>query len=287
MNVLSLFDGISTGQLALNNVKIPIDNYFASEVDPSAIKVTTTHYPSTIHLGDVNNVNWKDLPPIDLLIGGSPCSGFSIAGKKAYFNDYRSKLLYKYVEAKIQLNPRYFLLENVSMPKACTDHINELLGVEYTLINSEHFSAQNRKRLYWTNIPVLPYDQNPLVVKDILEPNVSNIYTANYSAPFIRKSFSSRKLGYYGKDSQANRVYNPNYKGVCLCGEAGGGGGKTGFYEIGNVVRKLTPVECERMQTMPDNYTDCGIKETQRYRALGNGWTCKVIEHIFSGIISS
>lgn len=281
-DVLSLFDGISTGQLALERAGIDVSRYHASEIDENAVKITVKHFPNTYLVGDVTKLESKWFKGVDLLIGGSPCQGFSVSGKRMYFKDDRSKLLLDYVRLKNELQPKWFLLENVKMPKHCTDIIDELLGVKHVVINSKLFSAQDRKRLYWTNIPIAELPNNPLVVNDILESNVTG-YTSDYTAPLIRLNPPKRKIGYFGKDSQANRVYDPSYKGVCLCGEAGGGGGKTGFYEINGVVRKLTPVECERMQTMPDNYTE-GLTDSQRYRALGNGWTCDVIAHIFRGI---
>lgn len=282
MNVLSLFDGISTGQLALQQSGIKIDKYYASEIEPNAISVTMRNFPNTIQLGDVNKLELSDLEDIDLLIGGSPCSSFSVAGKKAYFNDPRGELLNKFIEVKNALNPKYFFLENVKMPSHCTDYIDMALGTPHVLINSKDFSPQDRKRLYWTNIPIKPYDTNHQVVKDILERDVKG-YTSTFSAPLTRLPTGKRKIGYYGTNAQANRVYDVNYKGVCLCGEGGGGGAKTGLYEIDDTIRKLTPIEAERMQTLPDNFTS-GLTDNQRWRTLGNGWTCSVVSHIFSGI---
>lgn len=154
-NVLSLFDGLSCGQIALNRVGIEYGNYFASEIDKYAIQVTQTNYPNTIQLGDVTKVKASDLPKIDLLIGGSPCQGFSFAGKGLNFEDPRSKLFFEFVRLKNETQPKYFLLENVVMKKEHEKVISEFLGVEPILINSNLVSAQNRKRLYWTNIPGL------------------------------------------------------------------------------------------------------------------------------------
>jgi len=169
INVLSLFDGISCGQIALNKLGIEIENYFASEIDKHAIKVTQHNYPKTKQLGSVIDVKAEDLPKIDLLIGGSPCQGFSIAGKKLNFEDDRSKLFFEFVRLKNELNPKYFLLENVRMKKESQDVISKYLGVEPIMINSNLVSAQNRVRYYWTNIPnlTLPEDKN-ILLKDIL-----------------------------------------------------------------------------------------------------------------------
>ena len=153
MNVLSLFDGMSCGQIALNRSGIKYDNYFASEIDKWAIQVTQKNYPNTIQLGDVTKIKGSDLPKIDLVMGGSPCQGFSLAGKKLNFEDPRSKLFFEFVRIIKELKPTYFLLENVKMKKEWRDIITNELGCHPILINSSVVSAQNRERLYWTNIP--------------------------------------------------------------------------------------------------------------------------------------
>ena len=154
MNVLSLFDGISCGQIALERAGIKVDNYYASEIKDIAIKVTQLHYPNTIQLGDVRNIKAEDLPKIDLLIGGSPCQDFSNANRnKDGLEGEKSGLFYQYLRLLHELKPRYFLLENVAMKKEERKRISDMLGVEPILINSNLVSAQNRKRLYWTNIP--------------------------------------------------------------------------------------------------------------------------------------
>ena len=186
MNVLSLFDGMSCGQIALDQIGVKVNNYFAAEVDKYAIKVTQQNFPGTIHLGDVKGIKGADLPEIDLLIGGSPCQGFSFAGKNLNFDDPRSKLFFEYVRLLKELKPKYFLLENVRMKKESMDVISEYLGVEPIAINSNLVSAQNRHRLYWTNIPMdrLPQDKG-VVLKDILEGGItdrdkSHCIDANY-----------------------------------------------------------------------------------------------------------
>ena len=179
MNVLSLFDGMSCGQIALDKLGIKPTNYFASEIDKFAIQTAKKNFPDTIHLGDVTKIQtsgdhlldeFECGHKIDLLIGGSPCQGFSYSGKRLNFDDPRSKLFFEYVRLLKELKPKYFLLENVRMAKASQDIISEYLGVEPIIINSNLVSAQNRHRLYWTNIPNVtqPKDKG-IVLKDILE----------------------------------------------------------------------------------------------------------------------
>ena len=170
INVLSLFDGISCGQIALERVGIEVENYFASEMDKYAMQITMANYPNTKQLGDVKNVTANQLPKIDLLIGGSPCQGFSFAGAGLNFEDERSKLFFEFVRLKNELKPKYFLLENVKMKQEFQNIISEQLGVKPIMINSSLVSAQNRERLYWTNIPVVgqPNDKG-ILLKDIIE----------------------------------------------------------------------------------------------------------------------
>ena len=301
MNVLSLFDGMSCGQIALNKADIPYSKYYASEIDKYAIQITQKNYPETIQLGDVSKINIESLPKIDLLIGGSPCQGFSIAGKKLNFEDSRSKLFWEYVRIKEELNPKYFLLENVMMKKEWIDIISNALKVQPIMINSSDFSAQNRKRLYWTNIPVKKWGKKEIYLKDILESGQSDrlksyAVTAAYGnvipADMVKckrtQIFKTVRLGEIGKGGQGERVYSVNGKSVSLSAQGGGRGAKTGLYHIDlpdgqYYIRKLTPVECERLQTVPDNYTE-GVSNTQRYKMLGNGWTVDVIAHILSGM---
>lgn len=179
MNILSLFDGISCGQIALERACIKIDNYYSSEIDNNAIKVTQYNYPNTIQIGDVTKIKYKDNKlytekgiyenKIDLLIGGSPCQGFSNAGKMLNFKDERSMLFFEYVRLLNEVKPKYFLLENVKMKKEWQDIITRYLGVEPIEINSSLVSGQNRVRLYWTNIPnVKPPQDKKIMFKDII-----------------------------------------------------------------------------------------------------------------------
>lgn len=303
MNILSLFDGMSCGQIALNKAEIPYSKYYASEIDKYAIQITQKNYPETVQLGDVSKINIDSLPKIDLLIGGSPCQGFSAAGKKLNFEDPRSKLFWEYVRIKEELNPKWFLLENVMMKKEWIDIISSALKVQSIMINSSDFSAQNRKRLYWTNIQVRKWGKKEIYLKDILESVTSDrlksycidaqYYKGITLQSYITKHrrtqiFETVRLGEIGKGGQAERVYSVNGKSVSLCAQGGGQGAKTGLYHIDlpdgqYYIRKLTPIECERLQTVPDNYTE-GVSNTQRYKMLGNGWTVDVIAHILSGM---
>ena len=323
LNVLSLFDGMSCGRIALERAGIKVENYFASEIDKYAIQVAKHNYPNTKHIGSVVDLKGSDLPKIDLLIGGSPCQGFSFAGKQLNFDDPRSKLFFEFVRLKNECNPTYFLLENVKMKKEYEDIITEYLGVKPIAINSELFSAQDRKRIYWTNInfKALP-TENKLTVEDILEDEVDVKYyiEPKRSVVICENEVKKRKIAFIGSNSQGNRIYNIHGKSVCLCGEGGGLGAKTGLYALpcltpdrlekrqngrrfkpsnskfytltamdkhgiltDNFIRKLTPIECERLQTVPDNYTKIA-SDNQRYRMLGNGWTVDVIAHIFGGL---
>lgn len=370
LNVLSLFDGMSCGQIALERAGIKVNNYFASEIDKYAIQVAKHNYPNTQHIGDVTKVKGENLPQIDLLIGGSPCQGFSFAGKQLNFDDPRSKLFFEFVRLLKETKPKYFLLENVLMKKEYQDVITQHLGVEPIEINSNLLSAQNRKRIYWTNIPgvTIPNDKG-ILLKDIVHENndeVLNIELPNfnvnpsgngmngdvysieksksrtlttnkgegqkisiaiaeYIVPFdktlqiLDKEVQRGKVGYFRKDSQANRVYYIHDKAITLTGEAGGGAAKMGQYLFGCItpdriekrqngqrfndgkkfytltaqdkhgvliegyIRKLTPIECERLQTVPDNYSAI-VSNSQRYKMLGNGWTVDVIAHILGGL---
>lgn len=276
MNVLSLFDGMSCGQIALNRLGIKYDKYFASEIDEYAIKVTQHNYPETIQIGDVLNVKGSDLPKIDLIFGGSPCQGFSFAGKRLNFDDPRSKLFFEFVRLRDELKPKYFLLENVKMKKEHEDVITEHMGVEPIRINSKLVSAQSRERLYWTNIPNIeqPEDKG-IIVKDIID------YTTKHKS-LTEKGIKSQL--YYAKN------YKAIGKAPTLTRELAHGWGKNTtpkcYVEIKAITgenRLFSPLECERLQTVPDNYSSI-VSNTQRFNLLGNGWTVDVIAHIFKEI---
>lgn len=415
MNVLSLFDGMSCGQLALNRIGIKYEKYFASEIDKYAITVTQSNFPNTIQLGDIRNIKAADLPQIDLLIGGSPCQGFSFAGKQLNFEDERSKLFFEYVRLLNELKPKYFLLENVKMKQEYEDVISKYLGIAPIEINSNLVSAQNRRRLYWTNIGAKevglfgelvsiisqPKDKN-IFLKDIIENEVDEKYflsekmingllehnkrhieeknqtgfnwkpkynlhnkantlransalcptdntiaikeiesftiRKNVGANFTKNSKSACLMARGpGDDSgggpyiiqkeikqinqtnlksnngtqpyQQDRIYDingiapslsanksdliiagdfrndegfrPRKNGkTCSLVTRGDESGKNPILKMDTKFRRLTPIECERLQTVPDNYTNF-VSDTQRYKMLGNGWTIDVIAHIF------
>lgn len=277
MNVLSLFDGMSCGQIALNRAGIKYDNYFASETDKYAIKVSMANYPNTIQLGSVAEVKAENLPKIDLLIGGSPCQGFSFAGKQLNFDDPRSKLFFEYARLLKECKPKYFLLENVMMQKEYQDVISGHLGVEPIRVNSNICTPANRDRLYWTNIDVADFPFVSETVESFLGFTGEIAGTIGTSASRIVKkmdTFGALTATMYKGIRPAGRpiVIKP----YCV--------GKHIDDLLKNIdYRMLTPQECERLQTVPENYTN-HVSKTQRYKMLGNGWTVDVIAHIFKGI---
>lgn len=358
MNILSLFDGISCGRVALERAGIKIYKYYASEIDKYAIQVSQKNYPDIIQIGDVTKVDVSQLDKIDLLIGGSPCQGFSFAGKQLNFEDPRSKLFFEYVRILKELKERNpnikFLLENVKMKKEYQDVISKELGVEPIEINSYLVSAQSRIRLYWTNIENIKQPENKKIyLKHIIETGFYNgektedkIITIKQEQQVkVRKHkvdveklkktlISNKKISIKeiseklninktkvehwfrkdncfaipdeniwfklkdllsintdefdksimefeiraGKFDMSKRVYKINGKSPTLTTITGGHQKK--IIDDNQQIRSLTVVECERLQTLPDNYTQ-GISDSQRYKCLGNGWTVDVIAHIF------
>ncbi len=260
-NVLAPFDGISCGRVALERAGIEFDNYYSSEIDKYTIQIADKNYPDNIHLGDI--LNWRDwdLEDVDLIMGGSPCQGFSIAGHRLNFDDPRSRLFFDFVDVVKHYKPKYFLLENVRMRKDIQDAITAILGVEPIMINSSLVSAQNRVRLYWTNIPNItqPEDKG-IVLKDILE--IDGYVDRDKSYCLDANYYKGGNLKSYFEKHRRQLVFSDS--------------GLTTW-------RKLTPLECERLQTLPDGYTE-GVSNTRRYKAIGNGWTVDVIAHIFNHI---
>jgi site-specific DNA-cytosine methylase len=278
INVLSLFDGMSCGQIALNKVGIEYENYFASEIDKYAIQVTQKNYPNTKQLGSVTELDGNNLPKIDLMYGGSPCQSFSNAGNGTGF-DGKSGLFYEYVRLLKECNPKYFLLENVKMKKQWQDIISKELGCEPIQINSNYVSAQNRKRLYWTNIPVLELQYKSIFIEDILDSEFDNKYwLKERNTELLLKKVDITNapniacIDVYNKKVKLDRkcptLTLPHHNSIRLLQN-----GK---------IRKLTPNECEKLQNVPLNYTDCDLSDIHRYSMLGNGWTVDVIAHIFS-----
>jgi DNA (cytosine-5)-methyltransferase 3A len=389
MNVLSLFDGMSCGQQALERAGIKVNQYFASEIDKFAIKVTMANYPKTIQLGSVVNINGCDLPKIDLLIGGSPCQSFSFAGKRkgmatkdeieihtlehylqlkndGYEFEGQSYLFWEFMRILNQVKPKYFLLENVIMGIKWERILSNAIGVNPIEINSALVSAQNRRRLYWTNIGMKPaglfgdlesiIDQpkdKGILLKDVLEievdekyflseNNIKNLLQYNKNQIDNNRGFSAKfrdtkivekmdciKIGGSGKDDLIvhNTMPRSSTTGKSGTGHLSRNDGKTYCLDTGNTnaveivaqrgrglnntqqfeprndgktncltsvqkdnlvnntsrIRRLTPIECERLQTVKDNYT-AHVSDSQRYKMLGNGWTVDVITHIFKYI---
>lgn len=346
INVLSLFDGMSCGQLALKKLGIKVNKYFASEIDKYAIQVTQKNFPETIQLGDVKNVKAIDLPKIDLLLAGSPCQGFSFSGKKLAFNDPRSALFFEFVRVKNEVNPKYYLLENVRMKKQHENVISDILKTQPLIIDAALLSAQKRIRLYWTNINEVetglfgdkksnipqPKDKS-IMLSHIIEKSVDPKYFITYKMLLYltgKKNWNSGKINFRNNKQKAtcltasmnNLDVSENFlidegivkskKANCL--QVGGNG--AGFHTQSTFInaetillykdlhthkpekyfipsdvdlkektkiRRLTPLECERLQCVPDNYTDC-VSDAQRYTMLGNGWNVDVIAHILNYI---
>ena len=295
INVLSLFDGISCGYQALKEVNVSVGKYYASEVDKFAISVAKRNHPDIIELGDVTkwkdwNIDWGS---IDLLIGGSPCQGFSYAGQKLNFEDPRSKLIFCFFDILKHIksvNPDVkFLLENVRMRKDCKTVIDEQMGVEGVRINSNLFSAQNRDRIYWTNLKIseLP-TANELTLPDILEEGADEnekLYLSKKHLAGFHKSYTWRPSQRTGKCRPIMATY---YKRPPICPyfPHNNGNADDRYCEY----RMLSPTECERLQTLPDGYTALGadgenISNTQRYKMLGNGWTVAVIKFLFQELV--
>ncbi len=296
MNVLSLFDGMSCGQIALDQLNIKVDNYFASEINDKAIFITNKNYPDTKQIGDVTKVKGSDLPKIDLLIGGSSCQNFSFAGSmigmksvddieiltlehyielkdKGFEFKGESYLFWEYVRIFKETKPTYFLLENVKMSKKWEDVITKAIGISPTFINSKKLTAHNRPRLYWTNIPITNIDvESKKCVYDILEPNAE--FTTNYANWMLNK---------WGDKTRLDAFFNAKGKASCLTANMAKGQKATYCVNDKKEIHKYTPIECERLQTVPDNYTS-GVANSHRFFMLGNGWTVEVIKHIFKGM---
>lgn len=322
MNVLSLFDGMSCGQQALERANIKIDNYFASEIDKYAIEVTTANYPNTKQLGSVVNVNAANLPKIDLLIGGSPCQSFSFAGKRKGMStkdeqeiltlehylelksqcfefEGQSYLFWEFMRLLNETKPKYFLLENVEMGEKWEKVLSKAIGVNGIHINSALLSGQNRQRIYWTNIGMqpkglfgnlesiikLPKDKK-ILLNNILEPKVDKKYFLTHDALNKISKWKSQQnpLEDIGTNNRKNgcltaRGNSDMHSGMKLCLDKC----NTNILENLSNIRRLTPIEFERLQTVKDNYTNF-VSDSQRYRMLGNGWTVDVIAHIFKYI---
>lgn len=281
MKVLSLFGGIECGRAALDELGIHVDKYYSSEIDPYAIKVSSKNYPDITHLGDATkwegwDLDWEN---IDVLLAGFPCQAWSIAGTQGGVLDERGKLLYTMMDILNHIrikNPNIkFLFENVKMKKEFADLVNKTIGVNPIEINSRLLTAQNRPRVYWTNIEgvTIPEDQG-IILKDILEDKVDEKYNLSDKAvDYMSRLRNGKPRWEYHK--------NPlNGKAACLTANMYKG---VPYGVIQELNRKLTPLECERLQGLPDSYTE-GVSDTQRYKCIGNGWSVPVIKHILKNL---
>ncbi len=331
MRILSIFDGIGGCRQALKELNIDCE-YYSSEIDKFAIKVAMANHSDIVQVGDVKDI-WFDysddgypteyviegemvlnyrvdnrgrdcyLGSVDLLVGGFPCQSFSIAGKRKGFEDERGNLFFEALRILKEVKPKYFLFENVnSMSKENRDIISEKLGVEPIMINSALLTAQQRKRLYWTNIPNVnqPEDKG-IVLKDIIENGYTdrlksyaitatygNSCTKDYFLKYQRQLIFTKpvRIGQFGKGGIGERIYSIDGKSICLSALSGGIGAKTGLYEIKPYIRKLTPVEACRLQGFPDSYVS-SVSKNQAYKALGNSFTVPVIKHILSKLLQN
>jgi len=306
-------------QLALKEANIAVDTYIASEIDKYALAVTEHRFPNTLQVGDVEKVDGKKFQDIDLLIGGSPCTGFSIAGKQLNFADDRSRLFFEFVRLLNEIKPKYFLLENVKMKQEYQDVISRFLGVQPIEINSAKLSAQNRRRLYWTNIPNIkqPEDMG-LTLKDIIQDGMAGekrvlktVRNKRHLRGLERKGLTATATMYKGAGNNGTtiipvqgciqvgeadlkghdllkRVYSIEGKGLTVTANSGGNQ-EPKISEDLETWRKLTPLEVERLQTVPDEYTLVPfgkrmMSTSRRYQLLGNGFTVKVISHILKNM---
>lgn len=290
MKILSLFDGISCGMVALERAGVFVERYAAYEIEENALKISKKNYPQIEHCGDVTQADFAQYKGFDLITAGFPCQDLSInKANRQGLKGKRSGLFWEAVRAIEEVHPKYFLIENnYKMPDEDMQTISETLGVQPILIDSSTVSAQQRKRLYWTNIPgiVQPKDKNIHIV-DVIEninaENLINVTRFNGKEQSFDRTNKPLRIGTIGKGGQGERVYSIYGKTVTLTANGGGRGAKTGLYLINGVVRKLSPLEAERAQTLPDNYTNvCGISDSNRYKGVGNGWTVDVIAHILS-----
>lgn len=283
LNILSLFDGISCAQIALERAGFKVANYFASEIEKNSIKITQHNYPNTIQLGDVTKIKAADLPQIDLLVGGSPCQGFSTIGKGLNFEDSRSKLFFEYVRLLKECKPEYFLLENVSMKQEYQDIISSNVGVQPIKINSQLLSAQCRTRVYWTDIPNIRLPKNlNIIIEHILDHEGLFQYLSD-----VETRVREYKSNYLYYDAVSPLFFNQWRRAAYFCCKFPAltcGDTEKILCKDGRI-RKTTILEQERLQTVPDNYTSC-VCNTARHKALGNGFTVDIIAHILGYIKS-
>ncbi|MEZ9944469.1 DNA (cytosine-5-)-methyltransferase [Vibrio breoganii] len=301
MNVLSLFDGISACQLALNKAGYEVGDYHASEIDKYAIQCTQSNYPDTNQLGDV--LNWEqweiDWSGIDLVTSGFPCQAWSLSGKQQGDKDPRGMLFWTMLDIisyAQQHNPEVnFFIENVKMKKEfeeyITKHTSEALGTTYkTMINSSIVCPQNRTRYYWSSKPLSLPKEVESKLADILEddPEDKYYYSEEQVAKLVPSNTNQDKaiklLAHRANYRRNYQIFDPQGKTETI-DTAQGGGRKIGTL-VDNRYRQLTPMEYERLQTFPDNYTK-GLSDSQRYKALGNSWTVDVVSHCFKDMFNN
>jgi len=310
MKVLSLFDGISCARIALDRAGIVVDHYYSSEIDKYAIEVSKKNWSDIIQIGDVTKINKNSCgigENIDLLIGGSPCQDLSIArSNRKGLKGEKSSLFYEYLRILKEIKPKYFILENVaSMPQSDKEIITKELGVEPIMINASLVSGQTRKRLFWTNIKnvKIPEDKN-ILLKDILEKNVDKKYFLSEEYLSNLKNHKGQQLaiienGFCVVREATKKGYAIAYPGYSVDlsfpksktrrGRVGNkcknlmAGGDSKCVFTGKEIRLLTPVEYERLQCVPDNYTEGS--DRQRYKMLGNAFNVEVVKHILKNII--
>lgn len=299
--ILSTFDGGSMGQQALKELGVPIDKYFASEIDKHAINVAMTNHPNTIQIGDVTKVKGLDLLKIDLLMGGSPCQGFSFSGKQLNFDDPRSKLFFEFVRLKNELNPKYWFLENVVMKQEYQDVISEHLGVQPVKLNSAKTSAQNRERLYWANFEITEPTDQGIKLETILEDTEMIGPSAIRGRRLNKATILGRRLDERGKRQDYNkevpitqclevRASNRD-KSNCLTTVAKDTvlttmpiGRHPDAFKRELPFRYYTKVERCRLMNLPDDYCD-SVSLNQAVKITGNGWDVGMIKHIFNCLI--
>ena len=292
MNVLSLFDGLAGGRIALERAGIHVENYWASEIDLWAQSVARKNYPDIKFIGDVNLVNWEDyIGKVDMIIGGSPCTQLSICGNRTGLEGDASKLFFKMVDAIEIIKPKYYFLENVaSMTDENRDIMTSYMKVEPIMIDSALLSSQQRKRYYWFNWEAQMPENKHISVEDILDLN----YTVEKKRADVtwtrddltEKSDKLEQIGYFGNGSQGLRIYSVKGKGNTL--GTGGSNQENYLITLSNgkqIIRQLSTLELERQQTLPDGYTKMlGVPDRERRKMIGNGWTIDVIAHLFKEI---
>ena len=316
VKVLSLFDGIACARVALERGGIPVEKYYAPEIEKDAIKIAQKNYPDIIQLGDVRNVIKEMVGEVDLIIGGSPCQDLSIAkSDRKGLKGERSSLFFEYVRLLEEIRPEYFILENVASMKrndmwTMTSYLYDIFP---TMIDAALVSAQHRERYFWIGkktgdsykkVWISQPSDRRIILKDILEKDVDEKYfSVNYNSKWhsdvpvniMEEKYKTLRvggdpptirIGEINSGGQGERIYSILGKSVALSANGGGWGAKTGLYGVASQIRRLTPVECERLQGLPDNYTE-GISQTKRYEVLGNAFNVDVVVHILSELFKN